>query len=60
MIIGDECGSIFLTFVLRLKENAGEKLNQEIDTTGDRTGALFVRSNYVTPRPQRWSSSFVT
>ena len=37
MITGDECGTNFLTFVLRLRENPGKKLNQEIDPSGDRT-----------------------
>ena len=48
-----ECGIYFLTFVLRLMENPGKNLNQEIDPTGDRTWARCVRSNDVTPRSQR-------
>ena len=31
MITGDECGPIFLTFVLQLRANPGKNLNQEID-----------------------------
>ena len=37
VITVDECGPYFLTFVLRLMENAGKKLNQEIDPTENRT-----------------------
>ena len=40
MITGDEYGPNFLTFVLRLRENPGKSLNQEIDPTGDRTRPL--------------------
>ena len=56
MITGDECSSNFLTFVLRPRENPGKNPNQEIHPTGDRTRARCVRSNNVTPRPQRWST----
>ena len=52
LIPGDECGLNFLAFVLRLRENPGKNLNQEIDPTGDRTKACCVRNNDVTPRPQ--------
>ena len=48
MISGEEYGLIFLTFVLQLRENPGKNLNQEIDTTGDRTRARCGRSNDVT------------
>ena len=60
MITGDEYGSNFLTFVLRLRENSGKKFNQEIDPLGDRTRARCVRSNDVTPMLQRWSTPFET
>ena len=50
MITGDECGTNFLTSVLRLRENPGKNLNQEIDPNGDRTRVCCVRSNEVTPR----------
>ena len=55
MINGDECGPNFLTSVLQLRENPGKNLNQEIGPTGVRTQVCCVRSNDVTPRPQRWS-----
>ena len=60
MITGDECGPNFLTFVLRLRENTGKNLNQEIDPIGDRTRTRCMRSNDVTPTPQRWSLNFVS
>ena len=41
--------------VLRLRENPGKNLNQEIDPTGHRTRARCVRSNDVTYKPQLWS-----
>ena len=47
MKTGDECDPNFLTFVLRLRENPGKNLNQEIDPTGDRTRARCVKSNDV-------------
>ena len=49
MITRDECGPNFVAFVLRLRENPGKNLNQETDPT------RCVRSNDVTPRPQRWA-----
>ena len=48
MIPGDECGSNFQTFVQRLRKNLEKKLNQETDSTGDRTQAGCVRGNDVT------------
>ena len=54
VITDDEYGSNFLRFVLRLRKNPGKNLNEEIDPTGDRTRAHRVRSNDITPRPQRW------
>ena len=54
MITGDECGPNFLTFVLRLRKNPGKNLKQKIDMTGDRTQIRGLRTNVVTPRPQRW------
>ena len=36
------CGPNFLTFVLRLRENSGKNLNQEIDPTGDRIRSRCV------------------
>ena len=54
IITGDEFGLNLLTFVLRLREHPGINLNQEIDTTEDRNRFRFVRSKYVTPRPQLW------
>ena len=55
MITGDECGPNSLTFVSRLRGKPRKILNQEIDSIGDRTRARCMRSNDVTPRPQRWS-----
>ena len=34
MLTRDKCGPNFLTFVLELKENPGENLNQDIEPTG--------------------------
>ena len=59
MITEDECDPNFLTFVLRLRENPGKNLNHEIDPTGFWTHARCVRSNHVTPIPQRWSRLLV-
>ena len=49
LITGDECGPNFLVFVLRLSENPGKNLDQEIDPTENRTQARCVRSYDVTP-----------
>ena len=38
MITGDECGQTFLIFVLRLRENSGKNLNQEIHQPGIEPG----------------------
>ena len=54
ILIGDECGPNFLTFVLVLRENPGKNLNQEIERTGDRTWDRCLRSNDITPLLQRW------
>ena len=40
MTSGDEWDLIFLTFVLRLRENAGKNLNQKIDDRGLDPGLL--------------------
>ena len=52
MITGDECGSNFLTFVLRLRGNPGKNLNQEIYPIGNRTrvrsgGFLVLLTVYI-------------
>ena len=44
MTTGNECGSNFLTFALRLRENYRKNLNQETDLTGD-----WVSGDEVTP-----------
>ena len=45
----------FPDICLTVEGKPRKNLNQEIDPTGDRTQARCVRSNDVTPRPQRWS-----
>ena len=46
----------FSDICLAVEGKTPKNLNQKIDPTGDRTWAPCVKSNYVTPRPQRWSS----
>ena len=50
-ITGDECGPNLRKFVLEAKSR--KKPHQDIDPTGDRTRALYVRSNDVAPRSRR-------
>ena len=57
MITGSDCGPNILTLVLRLRENPGKNLNQEMDLTGYRTRACCVRNQEVIPRPLLWSVS---
>ena len=45
----------FLDIYLTVERKPRKNLNQEINPTEDRTQARCVRSNVVTPRPQRWS-----
>ena len=52
MVLGDECGPNFLTFILLLWKNPGKNLNQKTDPTGDRR-VRCLRQRYYS-RPGGW------
>ena len=56
MISEDGWGLSFPDICLTVDEKSRTNLSQENYLTGNRTRALYVRRNDVTPRPQRWSS----
>ena len=59
VVPGGEYGPNVLPFTLQLMKTP-EKLNQEIDPTGNRTRVRCMRGNDDTPRPQRQSKIICT
>ena len=55
MTPGNECGLISYNICLTVEGKHLKNSQPEITPTGDRTQARWMRSNDVTPPPQRWS-----
>ena len=55
MISGDGWGPSFPHTCLTVEKNTKKPLPGNLDPTGDRTWAHYMRGNDVTPLPQQWS-----